>query len=403
MVLLAFISHNCAVGLAFGSFGPLLASTEQHFQVSRAVATTGMSALTAAMGLFAPLVGGVLERVSIRSVLLAGAALNAVAYIGLAMSTTFEAALAMFVLMGAGVCLQGVIAPLTLVTRWFVTARARALSFMNLPILLFLTPFVIAEFLPAYGRSTVLYGMGSIFLVLIPLLILVIDHPEHARQKPWGYEEPGGSRDASVPNKNSPHVLARDILANPSFLITSISIGIMAGAGSAYFVHIIPFGVEQQMSLQRAALLLSILAGSGIAGTLFFGWFADRAGAPVALMMAAFFQATLWWGILQASEPTIFLLSALMGVCLIPINTLEGAAASMLFGTRNVSRVMGFSYLLKLPFLFSFAPLVGWLFDQTGNYRLPFLLMSILLFVVGGALFLLIYILRQQPRMVDVA
>lgn len=398
MVLLAFLAQNCAMGFAFGSFGPLLASSEQHFGVTRAVVATGMSALMLALGLLSPIVGSALQRVSIRSVLIGGAVISAAGYIGLALSTSFVVAIAMFMLVGAGVCLLGIIAPLTLVARWFVTARAKALSFVNLPILLFVTPYLIAELLPQFGRTTILLCIGAIFIILIPLLGLVVDAPEKVQQKPWGYRTSGENSDPARSKSTQSLLSTRDIISSSAFWIVSLGMGIMAGAGSAYVVHIIPFGVEQQMSLQLASVLLSVYAGSGIVGTLFVGWFADRVGPPLALVAMAFSQAVLWWGLLHVAGPSLYLLAAFMGICGVPLTTVHGAAIGTLFGAENISRVMGFSYLIKLPFLFSFAPLIGLLFDQTGDYRLPFLLTSVSLFVVWGAFLLLVYMVRPNAQ-----
>jgi MFS family permease len=395
MVLLASMAQNCAMGLAFGSFGPLLASTEQQFGIKRAVAASGMSALMLALGLLSPLVGQALQRMTIRTVFMAGAALSAAGYLGLALAPSFAIALAMYVVVGAGVCLLGVIAPLTLITRWFVTARARALSIVNLPILLFATPFVIGELLPAHGRTAILIGIAAIFAVLIPLLSFVVDRPEQAGEKPWGASMVHGVAPAAEIGMPVP---LRSILSNPSFWIVSLGVGAIAGSGSAYVVHIIPFGVEQQMTLQGAAVLLSLYSGCGILGTLLFGWLADRAGPVVALGTTAFFQSILWWGLVQVNGPSLFAVSALMGVCVVPINTLHGAAISTLFAGGSVARAMGYSYLVKLPFLFTFAPFVGLLFDRDGEYHLPFLLMAGLLGAVCAMFVLLVLQVQRRGR-----
>jgi hypothetical protein len=39
-----------------------------------------------------------------------------------------------------------------------------------------------------------------------------------------------------------------------------------------------------------------------------------------------------------------------------------------IFGTATFSRAMGYSYFIKLPFLFGPAPLAGWLYDLSGGY-----------------------------------
>jgi MFS family permease len=402
MVLLAFLAQNCAMGLAFGSFGPLLASTEQHFQVTRAVAATGMSALMLALGLLAPLAGSALQRVRLRTLLVGGAFISAVAYTGLAVTTSFPVALGMYVLAGAGVCLLGVIAPVTLVARWFESGRAKALSLVNLPILLFLSPYLITEFLPAYGRSAVLLAIGALFLILTPLLWLVVEHPAQLGQLPHGATGQGAAAAAQT-DPVAVRLSTGSIFANARFWIISLGVGVMAGAGTAFVVHIISFGVEQHMSLQQASLLLSIHAGSGILGTLLFGWFADRAGPAVALATNTLLQALLWWSLLQVSGTAMFVLAAVMGICVVPVTTLHGASLSALFGAANVSRVMGFSYLIKLPFLFASAPLVGLLFDRTGRYQLPFQLTAMILAVACGAFMLLVYMSRQRALAVPAA
>src|SRR5689334_12095984 len=104
MLLLCFLAQNLAMGLAYGSFGPLLSSTEQHFGISRAVATTGMSMITFAIGALSPLLGGLMQRISVRSAMIGGALLSALGYWGLAVFPSFHIALLMYGLIGTGVC-----------------------------------------------------------------------------------------------------------------------------------------------------------------------------------------------------------------------------------------------------------------------------------------------------------
>src|ERR1700730_17215764 len=89
IVLIAFVAQNLSLGFATGSFGPLLASNEQHFQISRTLATTGMATLIVAMGGLAPVFGGILHRVSVRAALVFGSLISAAGYCGLALTTHF--------------------------------------------------------------------------------------------------------------------------------------------------------------------------------------------------------------------------------------------------------------------------------------------------------------------------
>jgi len=394
VVLVCCVVQNLAMGFALGSFGPLLASTEQHFGVTRSVATTGMSLVMLAAGGLSPFIGGLLQRVSVRNAMVGGALLSAVGYWGLAMLSSFSLALVMFGLIGVGLCVMGILGPLTLISRWFATDRAKVLSVVNLPIAAFVTPFVVAKLLPEYGRLAILGSIGTIFLLVIPLLALIVDDPARLGQAPHGADRDSGG----VIAMDAPFSV-RQILSSAPFWLLSLAMGAWAGAGIAFVVHIVPFGMERHMALQSASGLLSLYAGAGIGGTLLFGWIADRIGPSAALALSCFCQALLWWGLLQVTGLPLFMMAALMGICVTPATTLHGAALSQLVGPASISRAMGVSYAIKLPFIFTFPPFVGHLFDLSGGYRLPFLLIASILTVSCLFFVLMIFAVRQPDKL----
>ncbi|AEI81864.1 major facilitator superfamily MFS_1 (plasmid) [Cupriavidus necator N-1] len=384
LVLLCLLAQNCVMGFAFGSFGPLLASTEQDFGVSRALATAGMSLITLALGGLSPVLGGWMERVSVRTGMAGGALLSAIGYVGLACAGSFAVALGMYGLIGIGVCLTAILGPLILISRWFDKNRGKVLSIVNLPILLFLTPYIVAKLLPHYGRAGLLSAMGAICALLALLLLRLVEPaPVAAHQAQPGVPAAQCASGASL-------------LKRPAFWLLSLGIGIMAGAGTGFVVHIVPFGMCRQMPLQAAAALLSVYAGAGIGGTLLFGWICDRIGAPAALALSAFLQAALWWGLLLVDGTHLYALAGLLGICVVPLVTLHGAAISQMFGIESVSRAMGYSYSIKLPFILGFAPALGLIFDRVGRYDLAFLATASLLTAAGVFLCCLLLILRRQ-------
>jgi MFS family permease len=393
MVALCFLAQNCGMGFSYGSFGPLLASTKEHFGVSFTWAAAGMSLTTFALGVTSPLAGMILRRVPLRSALLFGGLISAIAYWSLAVLTWYPAALLMFALIGAGMSLLAAIGPVTLINRWFLTDRGKVLSLVNLPIFLFFTPFVIGELLPRYGRFAILGGLGTILLVTTALLLLVVERPEDVGQSPRGHSVAVGPGDTV---EGPPPLPTAQIFTSWPFWLLSLAIGLMAGTGVSYAVHIVPFGVERHLSFARAAGLMSVYAGAGIFGTLLLGWLADRIGGLCTLALSAFCQAISWWGLLQVDGMALYGLGAVIGASVVPLVMLHGTALSAIFGAPNISRAMGFSYVIKLPFLFGFPPLVARLFMTTGSYRVPFLLTAGLL-ALSSALFLLAAYVRRRP------
>lgn len=388
VVALCFLSQNMAIGFAFGSFGPLLVSTEAQFGISRSAATMGMSVLNLALGGLAPLLGGVMQRFPIRYTMLAGALLSASGYFGLSMLTYYPLSLAMFVLVGAGVSLCGIIGPLTLISRWFATGRATALSIANLPVALLLTPYLVGATLTDFGRPAILGTAAAIFVALAPLFLLLRDHPL-ASSRDCDSAAEGGAQE--------PVLSAREIFSSRPFWLLSVAMGLMAGTGTIFVVHIVPFGLGKGMGIQTASTLLSFHAGAGLLGVLLFGRIADWIGPVNSFVSTSFFQIVLWSALLVADTRSLFILSALMGVMQVPMATLHGAALSRLIPVSSISRAMGLSYAIKLPFTFSFALGAALLFETSGSYILPFALTAVVMAISSGLFLTLALGSRSNP------
>ena len=84
-------------------------------------------------------------------------------------------------------------------------------------------------------------------------------------------------------------------------------------------------------------------------------------------------------------------------------NSLGGIVAlEMLKAGRFATlTTFGTSYSIKLPFIFSFAPVVGLLFDRTGSYRLPFLIIAASLAFAAVCFYLLRVILDGRRGIVE--
>ena len=376
-VFACFLAQNLAMGIGFGSFGPLLSANRAHFDISLSAAALGMSMLTLALGLLSPIAGRLMQGARVRNVMLAGAVLSATGYASLALTGHYVIALISYMLVGAGVCLMAVLGPVTLVTRSFASDRGKVLSFVNLPVVLFACPFLVATVLPNIGRTALLLGIAALFVLLIPVLLWHVTEPQPVVAAPTGMQSRAQAG-------------ATQLLRSPAFWLVSFGIGIMAGAGTAFVVYLVPLGMNGGMTLAAASGLLSIYAGAGLLGTPLFGWLADRIGPPAALLLSVVCQAFLCMMIVGAEGLALYVLAAALGVCCNPVTTLHGVALGALFGATKVTQAMGYSYVVKLPFLFGTAPAVGALVDLTGGYRISFLVCAAAL-TVSAAFFLALW------------
>ncbi|MCZ4344166.1 MFS transporter [Sphingomonadaceae bacterium G21617-S1] len=375
LVMLCFAAQNCAIGLSFGCFGPLLPSTEQHFGISRLAATMGMSLITLAIGGLAPVAGALYQRFSARVVMTVAALLCSASYAVIALTTIYPLALVMFGILGACMVSLGIIGPVTLVNRRFTTTRGKMLGIINVPIFLLVTPFLVAEALPVFGRTGILLAICAVFAALSLAFFFGIGPDPTAAGDAQASSNPVAGENRN-PAPGSFPLTAHRRNRVIAFWLLSLGVGIIAGGGVVYVAHIVPFGLERGMTLATASLLLSIYCGAGVAGSLIAGWLADRIGPYYTLIGCALGQVAVWIMFLQVHDDGLFIAAALMGFFLVPITTLHPAAIGTIYSPQEVSKAMGFSYAVKLPFLFTLTPAVAVAYDSFKSYAAGFYLMT---------------------------
>lgn len=384
MVAIAFLAQNCAIGLCYGGYGPLIETLQEKFGTSRALAASGLSVMSLMMGLCSPLVGWLAQRWSLRVLMLAGASGNAAGYLLLSMASSIEMVLAIFALViGPSVCLLGIVPTSTLISNWFLTARGRALGIINTSFFIFLAPVATATVLQLFGLRAVFLSGALIFLMLLPVLGFVVTRPEDVGQTQLGRGEaaPGSTIQPAIPAS------ARQIMANPSFWMLGIMIGLLTAAGIMMLTHLVPMARSMGIGLEAASLLLSIYGMAGVLGALLFGWLADHVGGRVAVAIMALGWIPPWMMLLLAdgSFPFMLILSIWMGLFSGSVVVLLGVTMGEWIGQTDFARAMGLVYFIKIPFMFVAGPLAGFIYDRTGSYDLAIMIHAGSFLAVGLA------------------
>lgn len=365
--ILAFLGHNATLGMIFGAFGTLLPAITATFHVSRGTTALALSIYMLALGLTAPVAGLLVQRVSLRAVMMLGAAASSVAFGLMVWARDIQQILVLFGLAGIGTGLLGIVAPTTLVSRWFVASRGRILGFVTAPVFMLAAPLVVAYLLPAYGLRSAFLTIAIVYLILTPLMFFVIDKPAEAFAT-------AASDPRALPKART------SALGGMQFWLFTLGIMLVGGAGTGFLVHAVSFFVDKGLSLTLAASVYSVYALAGLAGTIMFGWIADRIGPVTTLLFNVAFQAAVWsllaW---VMSVNGLVVLAALIGACLAATNALHGAGLAAQFGVENVARLMGISSLLKIPTFFLTAPLVGYIRDVSGSYQMAYALLVAML------------------------
>lgn len=367
MILLSALSQNAASGLMFGSFGTLVVEIERRMQVDRGLSTAGASLVILAIGLIAPFIGALLRRFGIKRILIAGAALCGSGYLAAAFAANIYTLLASYALLvGPGIALLGIAVPTSLVANWFVTGRGRAIGLVNMPVAVATVPPIMAFVVPAFGLTGSYLLLAILSFLLIPALLLVIDHPGQVGLRAHGddTEQPVGEL---VPQA------APRVVRTIDYWCIGLAASMLAGGGASLVTHLMPMAIGEGIRPELAAVLLSVLGGSGIIGSVLYGSLADRLGGSRALGLNAAIQAVLWIGMLMPMDflPRL-LLTAAIGVNAGGMISSLGTALSQRFGAAALGGAMGFWSLMNLPFSVGMPPLAGILYALYGGYTVAF-------------------------------
>lgn len=355
-VALAALFQNLATGLTFGSFGTMVLAVEHAYGASRAQSSLALSLAVVSLSLFGMAAGRVINRLDLRRLMLAGAALLAAGFAAAALAQgPFGLLAAYALLIGPGTALLGVLPTMTLATRHVPgSLRGRALGVVNLPVLVMLVPLLIGPWLPELGPRRVYAGLSAGLVLLAPLLLLVRSGVDPAAD------------DRAVAGT------APRILGSGRFWVLAMAVGLLTGAGTMKLAHFVPLLIGQGRSFAEANMLLALSGGTGILGSLLFGALTDRLGPLVTLALNAAIQALVWAVFLApVSLPVLVFDAVVVGAAGGGVQAAFGAAVVAMFGARAFGRAYGLFQFATLPFLFGMTPVASLLYQRSGTYTLP--------------------------------
>jgi MFS family permease len=362
MAVIAFLTNNITIGTLWGSFSVLLSAVEMRLGVGRGLSTLSIPVVNLAMAVCAPAVGVIAARYSLRLLMLVGAILSTAGFALLAATSSYPLYLIGYGLfLGPGMAI-GVILPATLVTRWFIVSRGRALGIVCTPVVVALVPLVSNWALQSFGLTVTYWMLAALSAVAVIANLFIVDHPpggDTSSPKADGAAKPGTAGTMSV----------ADLLRSPRFWALAIA-AVSSTTGSIVLTaHMVPMAGTWGYSPTLAATLLSIQSLVGIAGTILFGWVSDRIGGVTALAIIVFDGAVLW--MLLLLQPPFAMMAVLVGLIglhgagVLPV---FGLVLSEAFGRENFSRAYGIANLLNLPFSVMCVPAAAIVYTKTGSY-----------------------------------
>jgi MFS family permease len=390
MGTIAFLNQNITIACMYGTFSVLMNAVDAHLGVGPKDSAWGVPLVNLATAIVAPLSGSLAMRYSLRIVMLIGSLLGTLGFVVLATTQSYPLYLLAYGLgLGPAMASVGVVLPATLVTRWFTVNRGKALGLITIPIAIMCLPLSTTWMLRAHGLTATYWALAGLSAICVIANLFVIDWPS------------GANVSASSPNTSGKGPAAAGfsvgtLLGSPRFWAIAVA-SVASNTGTVILTsNMVSIAGSWGFSPAEGATLLSMQTLGGLAGTIVFGWIADRLGGARAMALLVFDCAILW-ALLLLHLPLIatIVLIGLFGVHSSGSLPVTGTVISELVGRESFSRAYGIFTLVNLPFAFVCVPAAAAVFERTGSYNQA-LLSQVAFFVVSVPLAL--FASRRVPR-----
>ena len=379
----------------------------QELGWSRTLISGSVSVGALASIAISPVVGWAIDRYGSRPVLVAGVLTVGASMISLAWATipfTFYLAYA-----SARVVFHTA-APIgasTVVSRWFVRMRGRAIGAIYLFGAIGGVVFTMsaAVMIDNFGVSTawIFLGVTCLLVALLPNLLLVVERPEGLGLRPDGDPVNEGRNVERIPGENSSSYIPGALPISESWTLReatrTASFWILVVMGFATFfvhaginVHIAAYLRDEGLSLTNAASVVTASWVVSAVGSIGWGWLMERAPARLLYSgMMVLLSAAVIVLLLADGMAGALAAAALIGLVAAGGNIIPAVVYADYFGRAALGRIRGMGEIGVLVGQSTGPLLAGIAFDLQGGYTLIF---SVFAGIAAASGFLVLYARR---------
>jgi MFS family permease len=393
MVGVASALRVLGAGLHSFGFTVFFLPLSQDLNINRTATSLAFSLARAEGAIEGPIVGHLLDRYGPKPIMLTAALLMGIGYLILSQVDSYASFLVVYLgiisLVHAGGFMH---APMVLINTWFIRQRARAITLNSAAFGLggVLIAPLLSLVVQAWGWRWGAVAAGVTFLVVgIPICLTIRRSPESMGLLPDGDVPPDAlSSDtrASQAPLAEPEVTLAQALRSFAFWGSVLASGVRNASYHAVSVHFIPLMIWKGLSQQEAAWLLSAFAFLGMASTLMFGWYADRAHKPRLCAMILFSAALAMLLPIYTGSFWLMALFTMLFSAVEATYTVGWAIAGDLFGRKHFAKIRGYMGLFYTWGGVLGPVLAGAVFDRWQTYQ-PLLWALIGVFAGAGIFF----------------
>ncbi len=346
IVLIAcFLTTIMASGtmMAFGVFiNPLV--DDMGWSHSQLSFTYALSSIVSGIGVLA--IGSYMHVYSLRLLFVIGVFINGFGLYMTSTVTTLEGFYFWYGFVAAFGRSTFFISTATLITRWFEQRRGMAmgLTMAGNGIGPFIFSPVVTWLIVRWDWQTAFVSISvTMTLMLVLAYLMMRNHPHDMGLRPYGATtdpvtpSPPVKQTRAQPAPADPSVgsLWSRVLRHQGFWTLSLINFFCCVCHSIPLVHTVGFAQSAGLSAFTASWVLSIMGLTSVIGRIFWGFFADRHGARLTLMLTLFMQGAFMLWLIGTQDPIVFFLYAIVwGFGYGGVGTQYGVVARELYGTR---------------------------------------------------------------------
>lgn len=366
----AFVGMLLANGLFTYGFTILVNPVRTEFGASLEEVMYSLTLGTLGGLVMGPIVGILVDRFSVRILMVAGGFITAAGLYAIAQTQTVLSFNIVFgVTMVLSMNLMSSMTGSAVVSRWFTRNRGKALGIAAMGTSLggVIIPSLLTLWVESEGWRGALENTALLTLVIVTPFIwfTVRNRPDDLGLLPEG--------DLELPAvTGTPEVTGLgmgDIVRTRAFWLVGLSMGCVFAAFSSMLANLGPYAERLGNSEAAISTMIALLSVGGLVGKFLFGTAADRINLKYGLW-SAHVLLLLAFGLLLLEPPYWVLLVAAVSFGLSTGGLLPvwNAMMARVFGIDSFGRAMGAMGPLITVCILPGYMIVGRLFDSTGNY-----------------------------------
>lgn len=358
-----------------GVYGFFVGPLADEFGVGVATLNIAPVLLLLVPGFIAPAVGGLVDRLPIRNLVLVGVTIAMLSLLGASQAQSLWLAALAFLGFSLGITFYGPVVVNGLMVKLYVGREARALAIaaIGISVATAIVPPTVGLLLSFLDWRAALATLAVAVWLLVCVSVLL--------------SFPAGVVGVPAEKENR---LGRSVYRHPAFWLVGISVALAMNAAVVLAVCYPPLFADMGFSVVQAGWFLSSAGLAGLVGKTVIAWLGD-AGRAHAKWLAAgilLLQAGALLLLLRADGASgvlvALMLAGFAGGAFLPM---QPYLNSRYFAPGVIGQVNGSQMPLFLPFGIVGAPLAGYAFDVTGSYDIVLVVLAaVLLFAAALAL-----------------